>query len=170
MQNAIKYRGARVLGYKIFYYLKSGFLLHSFTWITVMILLFWWIPQTAAPISGVKLTCSFLLMIWAITSQLDAHSRYQEYKRMKDLLYENGFRAILLIPFNKSHCQREAVLTAAEQFGCKKEFKACFRKMGVRWFHILPYAFTNNPFVLFNKDFLSVTFFQSYYRSKYFAW
>ena len=52
-----------------------------------------------------------------ILSQLDARSRWQNYKQIKDYLYGFGYRERIFKPLLKSSCQRQAALIAAEELG-----------------------------------------------------
>jgi len=52
-----------------------------------------------------------------ITTQLDAYSRYQNYKMAKDLLHQYGFKKPLIKVFSKSKCQREAIAEAGNCLG-----------------------------------------------------
>lgn len=105
-----------------------------------------------------------------ITTQLDAYSRYQNYKMAKDLLHQYGFRKPLIRVFSKSKCQREAVAEAGNCLGFKKEVNEYFYNMGFRWYHILPHLIVKKPQIFFTKDYWLSTFFVSNYKSKYFYW
>ncbi len=170
MQYVFNIRKQRVFKNKISYYVRSGLLLHSFTFACFgAVCMIWWDYSLGDPLI-IRISLSTIFLGAMISSQLDAFSRHQDYKKMKDLLHENGFRKMLLIPFNKSLCQRSAVLLAAEQFGFEEDFKENYKNLGVKWYHILPYAIMDNPFIFFRKEFLKATFFQPYYQSKYFDW
>lgn len=103
-------------------------------------------------------------------SQLDAKSRYQNYKFVKDKIYEYGLQQRIIRPFMYSRCQREAILIAAKSFGKGKECTKIFREMGFKWFHIIPRMLLKNPKFLFSKKYWSITLFASHYESKYFSW
>lgn len=105
-----------------------------------------------------------------ITTQLDAYSRYQNYKMAKDLLHQYGFKKALMRVFSKSKCQREAVAEAGNSLGFKREVNDYFYKMGFRWYHILPNVIVNKPQTFFTKEYWLTTFFVSNYKSKYFYW
>jgi hypothetical protein len=105
-----------------------------------------------------------------ITTQLDAYSRYQNYKMAKDLLHQYGFKKALIRVFSKSKCQREAITEAGKSLGLKKEVNDYFYSMGFRWYHILPIVIAMNPRTLFTKEYWLSTFFVSNYKSKYFYW
>jgi hypothetical protein len=103
-------------------------------------------------------------------SQFDALSRYQNYKMVKDKIYEYGLQERLIKPFVYSRCQREAVLMASVAFDKKMECQKVFKKMGFKWFHILPRVLIRKPSLLFSKKYWSITLFASQYQSRYFLW
>jgi hypothetical protein len=105
-----------------------------------------------------------------ITTQLDAYSRYQNYKMAKDLLHQYGFKKPLIKVFSKSKCQREAIAEAGNCLGIKKEVNDFFYSMGFRWYHILPHIIIKKPQTFFTKAYWLSTFFVSNYKSKYFYW
>jgi hypothetical protein len=104
------------------------------------------------------------------TTQLDAYSRYQNYKMAKDLMHQYGFRKKLIKIFSKSRCQRDAFAEAARSLGYKKEIDSYFYNVGFRWYHILPVIILKNPTVLLTKEYWMSTLFVSNYKSKYFYW
>ncbi len=116
------------------------------------------------------LILSVYLFSLLVTTQLDAYSRYQNYKMVKDMLYKNGFRGLIVKPFSKSQCQREAVKEAACQLNMDKQVKKYFYDSGYRWFHIIPTVLLENPLLFFTKGYWITTFFVPNYRSKYFIW
>jgi hypothetical protein len=105
-----------------------------------------------------------------VTTQLDAYSRYQNYKMAKDLMHQYGFRKNLIKIFSKSRCQRDAFAEAARSLGYKKEIDNYFYNIGFRWYHILPVIILKKPTVLLTKEYWSSTLFVSNYKSKYFYW
>lgn len=112
--------------------------------------------------------------LWFFTipffAQFDAYGRYQNYKQIKDVLYEMGYDARLIKPFMYSKCQRDAVIVAAEDLHHQKVVKDYFYAMGYRRIHILPDAFNRNPLVLFNKLFWKRILFTEYYQLRNFYW
>ena len=105
-----------------------------------------------------------------ITTQLDAYSRYQNYKMIKDMMYKNGFRSLIIKPFSRSRCQRDAVKEAANQLELQSRVKQYFFESGYRWYHIIPSVLLQNPFLIFTKGYWITTFFVPRYISKYFLW
>jgi hypothetical protein len=103
-------------------------------------------------------------------AEFDAMGRYQNYKQVKDAIQNRGFDHRLLKPFMHSKCQRDAVLVAAEDLGCKKEVSDFYYSQGYRWYHILPDAFLKNPFVLFHGLFWKRILFTRRYELENFYW
>lgn len=126
--------------------------------------------------SGEKgiLTWNALLTLFffslSITTQLDAYSRYQNYKMVKDLFHKNGFRRLIIKPFSKSQCQRDAVKEAAQQLQIYSPVKKYFHELGYRWYHIIPSVLIENPLLIFTRNYWITTFFVPNYKSKYFLW
>ena len=166
-----------ISGWYIFYqqgvtYLKTGYILHVFSLIVLtLFLLCLDILQTSTGIKqiGFGLLSMFLFSV-AITSQLDAYSRYQNYKMVKDLLYLHGFRELFLKPFSRSRCQRDAVSEAAAQLGLSSAINLYFGRLGYKWYHIIPSVLIENPLVILTRNYWYTTFFVSYYKSKHFCW
>jgi hypothetical protein len=153
-------------------YLKTGYILHIFSFfVFTLFLVCLDILQMATGIKqlGYGLLSMFLFSV-TITSQLDAYSRFQNYKMMKDLLYAHGFRVLFLKPFSRSRCQRDAVREAAAQLGLDSHIKIYFKRLGYKWYHIIPSVLLENPFVLLTRNYWYTTFFVSNYKSKYFCW
>ena len=108
-----------------------------------------------------------LPLLWSpIFPQLDARSRYQNYKLMKDYFYFYGFDARLVKHVAKSRCQRDAVIVAAEEMGFKGECRAYFTSCGYKWYHLFPDVIFTNPLVLLSKNFWVTTFFAKTYHTK----
>lgn len=105
-----------------------------------------------------------------ITTEFDAYNRYQNYKMVKDLLYRHGFRELLVKPFSKSSCQRDAAAEAARQLEMKEKAAKYFYRLGYRWYHIIPSILVENPMTFFTKMYWVSTFFVPRYKSKYFLW
>lgn len=103
-------------------------------------------------------------------AELDARSRYQNYKLAKDKLFEYGFQARLLKPFMYSRCQRNAVQVAANNLDYRKECKALFRQFDFRWYHLLPRIILKNPARLLSRSYWKLTLFTATHKSKYFLW
>jgi hypothetical protein len=106
----------------------------------------------------------------AITTQLDAYSRYQNYKQVKDLIHKNGFRGMIIKPFSGSRCQRDAVREMAHQLKIKNLVRQYFYHLGYRWYHIIPTTLIRKPLLIFTRGYWITIFFVPRYRSKYFLW
>lgn len=152
-------------------YLKTGYLLHIIT-LAELVLLYvllhvlhagqWMLERDTA------LRFMLLLpLLWSpLFPQLDARSRYQDYKMAMDCFYLYGFDERLVRHFAKSRCQRDAVLVAAARLGFGNECKNCFAGYGYRWYHILPDVVFKKPVVLLSWAFYRHTFFAKTYHSK----
>lgn len=103
-------------------------------------------------------------------TQLDALSRFQNYKQAKDLFFENGFQKRIANLFISSRCQRNALKIAALDLGMTDELNAYLDSLGFRWFHVIPKGVISKPEILLTRPFWKKTFFVKPYRSKYFLW
>ncbi|PKN07277.1 MAG: hypothetical protein CVU73_13575 [Deltaproteobacteria bacterium HGW-Deltaproteobacteria-8] len=88
----------------------------------------------------------------------DGYCRYREYRRLKRMMSRWGFHPRLLVPVAASRCQRDAALAAATETGHQARAQAHFRKLGYRWYHLLPDRTVENPLRFFDPAFLRVTF------------
>lgn len=109
-------------------------------------------------------------IVLTFLAQMDAYSRFQDYKLAKDLFFENGFQKRIANLFIYSHCQREAIKTAALDLGVIDELNAYYTRLGYQWFHLIPDVTFHNPMVFLTWNFWKKTFFAPPYRSKYFSW
>src|SRR3972149_10095702 len=60
---------------------------------------------------------SYLTFWITIFAELDARSRFQNYKQLKDQLFNYGYQERLLKPMLNSRCQRDAVYVACAELG-----------------------------------------------------
>lgn len=158
-------------------YLQTGYLLHLMGLSSIIlfflfgkVFLFHWNSGAGVGkliLSGYASSYFFTLIFF---SQLDARSRFQNYKMVKDKFYEYGFDARLLRPFMYSRCQRDAILVAAKEFKFEKAWKNLTLTSGFRWYHLFPTIIVRRPGVLFTKSYWSKTLFVKGYHSKYFLW
>src|ERR1700741_5289168 len=93
--------------FKIISYLRVGCLLHIITFLELSIsyCLFSFIDIPGWLSSGyffLKMIALSPVIIMPLFAQLDARSRYQDYKLIKDHLYIHGFKPRILKPFIKS--------------------------------------------------------------------
>lgn len=152
-------------------YILAGRLLHIITLIEITALLF-----ILPFFINLETESSLLLVIrlWAILffssmplfSQLDARSRFQNYKQIKDQIFIYGFDKRILNPVLKSRCQRDAALLSATELGYGEKCQRYYKIHGYRWFHILPDFLFSHPQFLFSKYFWLTTFFASTFKSK----
>jgi hypothetical protein len=125
-------------------------------------------------INGTLLFNVFILWLISFTgsifilAQLDVYSRYQNYKQVKDQIYEFGLQERIIRPMLKSKCQRDALLLAGKELGEISHIRNVYREYGFKWYHILPEFIKVNPAFLLNPLFWKTTFFVGYYESKYF--
>lgn len=145
-------------------YLSAGKLLHAITVVELFTILLFSTFIGAHPL---KAPVIMMLGIFLLFSQLDARSRFQEYKKVRDQLIEFGpdgriFKAVI-----NSRCQRDAALAAARRLGYATHCKACFNAAGYRWHHLLPDFVTGDPRMLLSRAFWGATFFAPGYQSRY---
>jgi hypothetical protein len=157
---------------KILTFIRAGRLLHFFFLCSLVFLV---ISVNQIKFEGYDFISiygflSLFFFSWCITTELDAYSRYQNYKIAKDLFYKHGFRPMIAKPFSKSSCQRDAAAEAGRQLGLSDEIEKYFYNMGYRWHHIIPSMLIENPLLFFTKGYWTSTFFVPCYKSKYFHW
>ena len=171
------YSGRKVVAMKVIRYLQTGYLLHLMCVFSVIMFFYFsrvflnhWISG-AGPgrliLTGYAGSYYFSLIFF---SQLDARSRYQNYKMVKDKFFQYGFDARLLKPFMYSRCQRDAILVAAKEFQFEKTWRELTHSSGFRWYHLLPTMIVRRPLILFTRSYWNKTLFVKAYRSKYFLW
>ena len=97
---------------------------------------------------------------------MDGWSRYQNYKRAKDMLFLYGFQRRIGAMYIGSKCQRMAALVAAEELGMREEMEDYYKDRGVEWYHYVPYFMVKDPLFLFRPYFWKRTFMESNYTSK----
>jgi len=171
------YSKSKVLAMQVLRYIQAGYLLHLIT-ISSVILVYYLSSIYVEIIQTNNSLRQFLIYGYLIGyflsliffSQFDARSRYQNYKMAKDKLYEYGFDSRLLRPFVYSRCQRDAIAVAAYELNFRKEWNQLNKKLGFRWYHILPHMVVRNPLILFTKEYWDKTLFVKTYHSKYFLW
>lgn len=154
-------------------YYKVGRLLHGALLLFLLESLIYWEMLKAALSLGNVLWIGF--WIWSFMFSfihiflviMDGWSRFQDYKKAKDLFYAYGFRPRLADRFIGSKCQRAAALQAARELGMEKEVADYYAKRGVRWYHYVPYFMVRDPFFLIRKAFWKRTFLEKYYPPKF---
>lgn len=152
-------------------YIRLGYLLHLMTIAELVCIyalfhqlnLVEWVQSGNVVFRALCITC---LVCPPLFPQCDARSRFQNYKQVKDYLYIHGFQTRIIKPFSYSRCQRDAVITAAEELGMQTECQLFFKGLGYRWYHILPDFLFQKPIYLIRKEFWLNTFFANKYESK----
>ena len=162
----MKYRSKMISYFKVSYLLQLMTLLE----IAVLIFLFKLLQHIHFFQSGnvfLKQSILFPFVLAPVFPQLDAYSRFQNYKLLKDCLYQNGFQARIIKPFTRSRCQRDAVSTAAEELGFLHNCETYFTEHGYKSYHIFPDFLFTHPETLICKAFWLNTFFVKKYQPKY---
>lgn len=155
-------------------YFRVGFMLHLITALSIAGILFYmkYLIAHANDIPSNKIIYGWLLLLWGsslpVFAQLDARSRFQNYKLLKDLLHRYGFQFRFVRALRHSRCQRDAALTAAGMLGYSVDLKKYYSRCGYRWFHLLPDFIFTAPLYLFTRHFWMTTFFTRSYLSKYY--
>jgi hypothetical protein len=145
-------------------YLEAGILLHAITIVELAVTITVAVGMTAHPL---KVATLMLLGLYALFTQLDARSRYQEYKKARDQLIRRGPDSRIFRSLSKSRCQRDAALAAAKQLDYGAECRNYFASAGYRWYHLLPDFVSRQPLFLLAPAFLRATFFMPTYHSRY---
>jgi len=107
---------------------------------------------------------SYLTFGIFLFAELDARSRFQNFKQLRDHFFKYGYNERLLKPMLNSRCQRDAAIVACEYFGYEKYAKHFFYYHGYRWFHIIPDFVYSNPKFLLTGNFWYTTFFIPTYK------
>ena len=147
-------------------YLRMGYLLHLVTLAEIMalaLLYYTWIENWGA----FKIAFLVFMSTFPLFPQLDARSRFQNYKLAKDQLHMFGFQERIMKPFVKSRCQRDAVMRACKELGHEKPCADYFNKCGYRWYHLFPDIILKQPMVVFTRAFMKTTFFAKTYKSRF---
>ncbi len=159
---------------RVIRYLKVGYLLHFMTLAGIALaVVFFQLAQKAYSDQSLLmfLFYAYLAAYGAslpFFSQLDARSRYQNYKLMKDKLYEHGFNTRIITPFTSSRCQRDAIKVAANDLGLGNQMNAYLKQIGFRYYHVLPRLVLRNPGLLVSKIYWEKTLFVRTYTMKHF--
>ena len=152
-------------------YILAGRLLHIITLIEVVAIIvivpYLHFLETKS-IYGLALKYYAIIYLISLPffSQLDARSRFQNYKQIKDQIYIYGFKNRILKPLIKSRCQRDAALLAATELGYKHECKYYYGSFGYQWYNLTPDFLFKKPQFLLTKYFWKTTFFTPTYTSK----
>lgn len=98
---------------------------------------------------------------------MDAWSRFQNYKRVKDHLFQHGFSTQIAKHYGGSKCQRMALLAAAKELSMAKKVKDYYDNIGIKWYYFVPEFMIRDPLFPFRKHFWSRTFMEKYYKPKF---
>lgn len=152
-------------------YILAGKLLHVISLIEIMVILIiipelYKLETSTLFLYGLKLYAIIFLLSLPVFSQLDARSRYQNYKQIKDQIFIYGFDTRILKPVLHSRCQRDAALISASELGFEKECTKYFRSMGCKWYHLFPDFLFTKPQFLMTQYFWKTTFFTPTYNPK----
>ncbi|WP_297702520.1 hypothetical protein [uncultured Eudoraea sp.] len=154
-------------------YLRVGRLLH---WSLILFLLeswFYWV-QFEASLEQFSLFwvpfwlgCFLFSFVHIFLVIMDGWSRFQNYKRAKDLFFVHGFNSRIADMYSVSKCQRNAAIVAAEELGYNDEITSYFRSVGVKWYHYIPYFIAQDPLFLIRNYFWERTFLEKVYISRF---
>ena len=154
-------------------YLRVGRLLYYSLFLFVLeSWVYWFFLQTSLQTSNLWiqtfwLVCFLFSFVHIFLVLMDGWSRYQNYKRAKDLFFEYGFRKAIASNYIVSKCQREAAIVAARELGIENKVLDYYKKCGVKWFHYIPYFIIKDPLFLIRKAFWSRTFLEREYSSRF---
>lgn len=157
---------------RIISYLKVGYLLHFMTIGEILLFIYLYnVLNIGQWLEGeyklLKIAALVPFVLMPVYGQLDARSRFQNYKQIKDQFFSYGFNNRVLKTVLKSRCQRDAALAAAEELGYKEQCTKYFYDQGYRWYHLLPDFVFKKPQFLFTWYFWRSTFFLPRYKPKY---
>ena len=116
---------------------------------------------------GFWLWCLMFSFIHIFLVTMDVWSRFQNYKRVKDHLFQHGFTPKIAEHYRGSKCQRMALVAAAKELGMETEIKQYYSSLGVKWYHFVPQFMIHDPLFPFKKYFWSRTFLEKYYEPKF---
>ena len=150
---------------KLLYYSLALFILES--WVYWYYLEKAWVNQDSYWIIGFWVWSFMFSFVHIFLVLADGWSRYQNYKRAKDLFYSHGFRPRIAQLYISSKCQRNAALEAAKELGIKSQVENYYKKQGVKWYHYIPYFMVQNPLFFLSSHFWNRTFLEKRYVSKY---
>ena len=145
-------------------YLSAGILLHA---ITVIELALIFAVAVGVHAQLLKVALLVVLGLYTLFTQLDARSRFQEYKKARDQLICHGPDNRIFRSLSRSRCQRDAALAAARQLGYDSECRNYFTSAGYRWYHLLPEFVSRQPKFLLSPAFMRATFFVPTYHSRH---
>jgi hypothetical protein len=153
-----------MVAHMTYHYLSAGVLLHAITAVEVSAILAMTAWVDATPSTWLVLTA---LGLFPIFTQLDARSRFQEYKKVRDQLIRYGPDRRIFKAMAASRCQRDAAMAAARQLGYADHCSGFFTAAGSRWHHLTPDFVTRRPAFFIRPAFWRETFFVATYHARY---
>ena len=157
----------------IFSYYRVGRLLHASLILFMLESWIYWIMLKKAWQSGSLLWIVFWIGFFLFSFVhiflviMDGWSRFQDYKKAKDLFFEYGFKTRGAERFIGSKCQRNAALQAAKELGIEEAVQDYYTSRGVKWYHYVPYFMVKDPYFMFRSAFWQRTFLEKNYRPRY---
>jgi hypothetical protein len=154
-------------------YLRVGRLLHSSLILFMLESWIYWVMLERALDSGSAFWITFWVGFFLFSFVhiflviMDGWSRFQDYKKAKDLFFDYGFRPRLAERFIGSKCQRNAALQAARELGMEEEVSTYYTSRGVKWYHYVPYFMVRDPYFLIRGAFWRRTFLEKNYQARY---
>lgn len=154
-------------------YFRVGHLLH---WSLILFILeswFYWVmfegalEKNSLLVIAFWMSCFLFSFVHIFLVIMDGWSRFQNYKRAKDLFFDHGFNTKVAEMYTGSKCQRNAAIVAADELGYKDEILSFYKKKGVKWYHYMPYFMSQDPWFLFRNYFWERTFLEKTYTPKY---
>jgi len=158
--------------YPLWSYLRAGCFLHVITLaeLALLCMVSSYFSGSSSALADADIFLKLILIsffpVLLLFSQLDARSRYQNYKQLKDQLFLYGFDRRIFKPILGSRCQRDAALAASEELGYGNKCRTYFKTCGYRWYHLTPDFIFQTPYFLMTRAFWRRTFFAPTYRRK----
>jgi hypothetical protein len=112
---------------------------------------FGWHNGSAVLSSALIVLLSCVSVGIVVLALLDARSRLQDYKRAKDLFFENGFKSRIAKIYIHSKCQRDAARAAAKDLGLLEQLDQYYQRQGYHWYHIFPDFIFKKPWIVFSR-------------------
>jgi hypothetical protein len=159
---------------KVYRYFQVGSLLHLIALIDMFIARFYLKYSVFLWSEGFSWELALYIYLFLffgsipIFAELDAWSRWQNYKLFRDLIYQYGYRERFAKSLIHSRCQREAAYIAALDVGCTDQVARFYYERGYRWYHLIPDFVFKSPRYLLTRNFWNTTFFAKKYKVKYY--
>lgn len=154
-------------------YFRVGRLLHGSLILFLLESWFYWVQfeasleKTSLLLVAFWFACFLFSFVHIFLVIMDGWSRFQNYKRAKDLFFIHGYNSKIADMYIGSKCQRNAAIVAAQELGYENEIVNHFQSKGIKWFHYIPYFMIKDPLFLFRNYFWERTFLEKFYESKF---